>query len=161
MVTKGILMTGPILASVMMVVMANLIRAKSMSKPVEAKKLILPPLFMATGTSMFILPMFRPTQAELICAVAMGMLFSILLIKTSKFEVRDNRIYLQRSKLFLVVLFGLMVIRMVGKMVLPDVILIEPAQMSGIFFILALSMIFPWRIAMYVGFRRLEQQLHS
>ncbi|MGI1658300.1 MAG: cytochrome c biogenesis protein CcdC [Desulfitobacterium sp.] len=161
MLTKEILMTGSIVVSVMMVVMVNLIRAKNMSKPVEAKKLILPPLFMATGTSMFILPMFRPTLTELICAVMLGMLFSILLIKTSKFEVRDNQIYLQRSKLFLVVLFGLVVIRMIGKMILPDVILIEPAQMSGIFFILALSMIFPWRIAMYLGFRRLEQQLNS
>jgi membrane protein CcdC involved in cytochrome C biogenesis len=110
---------------------------------------------------MFILPMFRPTLPELISSVVMGMLFSVILIKTSKFEVRDNQIFLQKSKLFLVALIGLVALRMVGKIILAETIHIDPAQMSGMFFILAFSMILPWRIGMYIGFRKLKSQLDN
>lgn len=159
MLRKEALVIASIAVSLLMIVVVNLVRAKNTKKPVAAKKIILPPLFMATGGSMFILPMFRPTLPELISAVIMGMLFSIILIKTSKFEVRGTEIYLQKSKLFLVALIGLVAVRMIGKVILADTIDIDPAQMSGMFFILAFSMILPWRIAMYIEFIRMKNQL--
>ena len=159
MLTRQILVIASIVVSVFMVIVVNLARLKNTKKPAVGKKIILPPLFMATGASMFILPMFRPTLPELLSAVVMGMLFSIILIKTSKFEVRDNQIYLQRSKLFLVALIGLVALRMIGKIILAEAIQVDPAQMSGMFFILAFSMILPWRISMYIEFRNLERQL--
>ncbi|MCB8816158.1 CcdC family protein [Desulfosporosinus shakirovi] len=161
MFTKQFLVTASIIVSLLMVIIVNLVRLRNTKKPAVAKKIILPPLFMATGASMFILPMFRPTLPELISSVVMGMLFSIVLIKTSKFEIRDNQIYLQRSKLFIVALIGLVALRMVGKIILAETIHIDPAQMSGIFFILAFSMILPWRISMYIGFRKLKRQLDN
>jgi len=142
-----------------MVVVVNLVRLKYTKKPAVAKNIILPPFFMATGASMFILPIFRPTIPELISSVVMGMLFSIILIKTTKFEVRDRQIYLQKSKLFLVALIGLVALRMIGKIILAETINIDPAQMSGMFFILAYSMILPWRISMYMGFVKLKRQI--
>ncbi len=159
MLTKQYLLIASIVVSLLMVVVVNLVRLRNTKKPVAAKKIILPPLFMATGTGMFILPMFRPTLPELISSVVMGMLFSLILIKTSKLEIRDNHIYLQRSKLFIVALIGLVALRMIGKIYLAETIHIDPAQMSGIFFILAFSMILPWRISMYIGFRKLKRQL--
>jgi len=161
MLTKQFLVVASIIVSLLMVVVVNLVRVKNTKKPAVAKKIILPPFFMATGASMFILPMFRPTLPEVVSSVAMGMLCSILLIKTSKFEVRDNQIYLQRSKLFLVALIGLVVLRMVGKIILAEAIQIDPAQMSGTFFILAFSMILPWRISMYIGFGKLKKRLDN
>ncbi|MDA8220985.1 cytochrome c biogenesis protein CcdC [Desulfosporosinus sp.] len=161
MFTKQFLVIASIIVSLLMVVIVNLVRLRNTKKPAVAKKIILPPLFMATGASMFILPMFRPTLPELISSVVMGMLFSIVLIKTSKFEIRDNQIYLQRSKLFIVALIGLVALRMIGKIILAETIHIDPAQMSGIFFILAFSMILPWRISMYIGFRKLKRQLDN
>jgi len=159
MLTKQFLVLVSIVVSLLMVIVVNLVRLRNTKKPAAAKKIILPPLFMATGASMFILPMFRPTLPELLSSVVMGMLFSIILIKTSKFEVRDNQIYLQRSKLFLVALIGLVALRMIGKIILAETIQIDPAQMSGIFFILAFSMILPWRFSMYLGFKKLKRQL--
>lgn len=159
MLTKQFLVAASIVVSLLMVVVVNLVRVKNTKKPAAAKKIILPPFFMAAGGGMFILPMFRPTLVELVSSVIMGLLFSIILIKTSKFEVRDNQIYLQRSKLFLLALIGLVALRMIGKIILAEAIQIDPAQMSGIFFILAFSMILPWRIGMYIGFRRLQRQL--
>ena len=161
MLTKQFLVIASIIVSLFMVVVVNFVRFKNTKKPAEAKKIILPPFFMATGASMFILPMFRPTLPELISSVVMGMLFSIVLIKTSKFEIRDNQIYLQRSKLFLVAFIGLVALRMIVKVILAETIHIDPAQMSGIFFILAFSMILPWRISMYMGFRKLKRQLDN
>jgi len=145
----------------LMFVVVNLVRLRNTKNPAAARTIILPPLFMATGAGMFILPMFRPTLLELISSVVMGMLFSIILIKTSKFEIRDNQIYLQRSKLFLAALIGLVALRMTGKIVLAETINIDPAQMSGIFFILAFSMILPWRISMFMEFRKLKRQLDN
>ena len=159
MLTKEFLLIASIVVSLFMVVVVNLVRLRNTKKPVAAKKIILPPLFMATGAGMFLLPMFRPTLPELISSVVMGMLFSIILIKTSKFEIRDNQIYHQRSKLFLVALIGLVALRMIGKIILAETVNINPTQMSGIFFILAFSMILPWRISMYIGFRKLKRQL--
>lgn len=161
MITKEFLVIASVVVSLLMVVVVNWVRLKNTKKPAVAKKIILPPFFMATGAGMFVLPMFRPTFPELISSVVMGMLFSIILIKTSKFEIRDNQIYLRRSKLFLVALIGLVALRMIGKIILAETIQIDPPQMSGIFFILAFSMILPWRISMYIGFRKLKRQLDN
>jgi len=161
MLSKQFLVIASIVVSMLMVVVVNWVRLRNTKKPAVAKKIILPPFFMATGASMFILPMFRPTLPELISSIVMGMLFSIILIKTSKFEIRDNKIYHRRSKMFLVALIGLVALRMIGKIIIAETIQIDPAQMSGIFFILAFSMILPWRISMYIGFRKLERQLDN
>lgn len=132
------------------------IRMKAQKKPVSAKKIILPPLFMSTGALMFIFPFFRVTLLELLEALTVGMLFSILLIKTSKFEIRDNDIYLKRSKAFAFILIGLLIIRIVAKSILSTSI--DYGALSGMFWILAFGMIVPWRIAMYIQYRKLYQE---
>lgn len=48
---------------------------KASEKPTNAKKIILPPLFMSTGALMFIDPVFRVTRGELIEAVVLGLFF--------------------------------------------------------------------------------------
>ncbi|MFO1443700.1 cytochrome c biogenesis protein CcdC [Bacillus sp. Bva_UNVM-123] len=143
--------------AVFMAVFVMFIRMKASTKPTSAKKIILPPIFMSTGALMFIFPTFRVTPLEIIEAVGVGMLFSILLIKTSKFEIRDNQIYLKRSKAFVFILIGLLVVRIIAKLILSSSI--DVGQLSGMFWILAFGMIVPWRIAMYRDFRKLEQQL--
>jgi membrane protein CcdC involved in cytochrome C biogenesis len=131
------------------------IRMKAQKKPVSGKKIILPPLFMSTGALMFLFPFFRVTLGELLEALTVGMLFSILLIKTSKFEIRNNDIYLKRSKAFAFILIGLLIIRIVAKSILSTTI--DYGALSGMFWILAFGMIVPWRIAMYLQYRKLYQ----
>jgi membrane protein CcdC involved in cytochrome C biogenesis len=142
-----------------MAVLVMFVRIKAAKKPTNAKKIILPPFFMATGAFMYFIPKFRLTGLEIVEAVVVGILFSIFLIKTSKFEIRQNDIYLKRSKAFIFILIGLLVIRIVMKSILSSTI--DPFQLSGMFFLLAFSMLLPWRIAMYMDYKKLFNQLNG
>jgi membrane protein CcdC involved in cytochrome C biogenesis len=140
-----------------MAILVMFIRVKAAKKPATAKKIILPPIFMSTGALMFLHPYFRVSPLEIMEALAVGMLFSILLVKTSKFEIRDNDVYLIRSKAFMYILIGLLVLRIAMKSVLSTSI--DYGELSGMFWILAFGMIVPWRVAMYLNFRKLQNQL--
>jgi membrane protein CcdC involved in cytochrome C biogenesis len=142
-----------------MAIIVTFMRMKAAKKPATAKKIILPPIFMSTGALMFIFPMFRVHFLQIIEALTVGMLFSILLIKTSKFEIRNQQIYLKRSKAFVFILIGLLVVRVIAKLVLSSSI--DVGELSGMFWILAFGMIVPWRIAMYLQFKKLHNELHG
>ncbi|WP_248733497.1 CcdC family protein [Neobacillus rhizosphaerae] len=135
------------------------VRMKAAKQPTSIKKIILPPVFMSSGALMYVVPEFRLTSMEILEAVVVGMLFSILLIKTSKFEIRDNDIYLKRSKAFIFILVGLLLVRVVLKTILSSTI--DIGQLSGMFFLLAFSMIVPWRLAMYQSYKKLYHELHK
>ncbi len=139
--------------------LALFVRMKAAKKPTSVKKIILPPVFMSTGALMFIFPVFRVGPLQIAEALAMGLLCSLLLIKTSKFEIRDQDIYLKRSKAFAFILVGLLAARIVLKIVLS--VSIDVGELGGMFWILAFGMIVPWRIAMYFEFKKLYNQLHG
>jgi membrane protein CcdC involved in cytochrome C biogenesis len=145
--------------AIFMAVFALLIRMKAAKKPASVKKILLPPLFMSTGALMYLFPEFRLTLSEIVEAMIVGMLFSILLIKTSKFEIKEQNIYLKRSRAFIFILIGLLVIRIVMKLALSSTI--DYGELSGMFFLLAFSMIVPWRIAMYRNYQKLYHQLRG
>ncbi|WP_077211624.1 CcdC family protein [Bacillus dakarensis] len=147
------------IGAVFMAVFALFVRMKAAKKPVSAKKIILPPIFMSTGALMFIFPMFRVTPIEIIEALSVGILFSILLIKTSKFEIRDNEIYLKRSRAFIYILISLLALRIVAKLYLSASI--EVGELGGMFWILAFGMIVPWRVAMFISYRKLQRELYG
>ncbi|WP_102346842.1 CcdC family protein [Bacillus sp. Marseille-P3661] len=145
--------------AVIMAILAIFVRIRAAKKPATIKKIILPPVFMSTGAFMFVFPMFRVTFSQAAEAFLVGVLFSLLLIKTSNFEIQNNEIYLKRSKAFVFILFGLLVIRIAMKLVLGHYI--SFGETSGMFFILAFGMILPWRIAMYFSYKKLESTLES
>ena len=134
----------------------TMVRAKSARKPASVKKILLPPLFMSTGALMFVFPFFRVTGIEIIEALGVGILFSSVLIWTSKFEWKDGEIYLKQSKAFIFILIGLLIVRLVGKLVLSATI--DVGQLSGMFWILAFGMIVPWRIAMFLQYKKLQNK---
>ena len=122
------------IVAVCMAVGAMFIRLKAAKKPATLKKIILPPFFMSTGALMFVFPEFRLTPAEMLEAIGVGLFFSIFLIKTSKFEIRGQEIYLKRSKAFVFILIGLLVVRIVFKTYLSQSL--DLGQLSGMFFLL-------------------------
>ncbi|MDF0728016.1 cytochrome c biogenesis protein CcdC [Cytobacillus sp. S13-E01] len=149
-----------IASSVVAVIMAILVifvRIRASKRPTTARKIILPPIFMSTGALMFLHPMFRVTPLEVIEALLVGLLFSLFLIKTSNFEIKENEIYLKRSKAFIFILLGLLIIRIILKSVLSTTI--DVGELSGMFWILAFGMIVPWRIAMFYRFKKLETEI--
>ena len=128
------------------------IRMKASKKPATLKKIILPPFFMSTGALMYVFEPFRLSGTEIVEAVLLGMFFSIFLIMTSRFEIKEEQIYIKRSKAFVFVLLGLIIVRTLLKFILSSSV--DVGEIGGMF-----SMIVPWRVAMYVQYKKLERNL--
>lgn len=133
------------------------IRMKAQNYPVNAKKIILPPVFMATGALMYVVPYFRLTGMEILESVIIGFIFSSVLIVTSHFEVKDNQIYLKKSKAFPVILISLLILRTILKVYIGNSV--HPGELAGMFFLLAFSMLLPWRIAMFLRYNKIKRRL--
>ncbi|WKA52630.1 cytochrome c biogenesis protein CcdC [Planococcus liqunii] len=159
MVPPEIMLVVTTIGALGMGIMAMIVRSKSAKKPASAKKIILPPLFMSTGALMFVFPFFRVAPIQIGEALLVGALFSTVLIWSSKFEIRDGDIYLKQSKAFVFILIGLLLIRVIGKVVLSSTI--DIGELGGMFWILAFGMIVPWRLAMYLQYKKLQGKLES
>lgn len=142
--------------AIFMALMAFFIRMKAAKKPATVKKIILPPMFMSTGFLMFLYEPFQISFLQVAEALAVGLFFSLFLVRTSKFEIRDEKIYLKNSKSLMLILVGLLVVRLILKYVLG--FHIDPMHLSGMFFIVAYGMIVPWRISMYIGYKKLQKE---
>ncbi len=147
------------IAAVLMALGVFAIRMKASKKPATVKKIILPPFFMSTGALMYVFEPFRLSGTEIIEAILLGMFFSIFLIMTSRFEIKDEQIYIKRSKAFVFVLLGLIVVRTLLKFILSSSI--DVGEIGGMFFLIAFSMIVPWRVAMYYQYKKLERNLNK
>jgi membrane protein CcdC involved in cytochrome C biogenesis len=88
--------------------------------------------------------------------LAGALLFAYPLIWSSKFEVRGGDIYLVRSKAFVFIMVGLLVVRLLLHDLVERAVTIP--QTGAIFFLLAFGMIVPWRLAMA---RRYQAKLDS
>jgi len=133
-------------------------RLKASEKPASVKKIILPPIFMSTGALMFLSPTFQVSGVQVVEALLVGVIFSLFLIKTSNFEIRDQQIYLIPSKAFAFILFGLLGIRVIAKLILNSQISL--GETSGMFFLLAFGMIGSWRLAMLYKFKKIEKDIN-
>lgn len=151
----GILFT---IAAAGMAILAMFIRMRAMKKPASTRKILIPPLAMSTGFLMFLYPPVQQiTWLEVVEAFSVGLLFSILLIKTSHFEIRGQDVFMKRTRLLPVILISLLVIRLIVKLILD--IHFEYEVLAGMFFILAFGMLLPWRIAMFFKFKEVQRQL--
>lgn len=140
-----------------MTFMAFFIRMKAAKKPATLKKIILPPLFMSTGFLMFLYEPAQISFIQVLEALSIGLFFSLFLVRTSKFEIKNERVYLKNTKAFLFILIGLLMVRLILKHILG--FYIDSLHLSGMFFIVAYGMIVPWRISMFIGFKNLEKEL--
>lgn len=132
-------------------------RLRAAKKPATIKKIILPPIFMSTGALMFLFPYFRVSMLQVLEGLAIGILFSLVLIKTSKFEIKGDNIYLVPSKSFGFILFGLLLIRIIIKLIIGSKISL--GETGGMFFLLGFGMIFTWRMAMLYKYQQLKKQI--
>lgn len=149
------LIIGSTFIAIFMGLLVMFVRIKSQKKPVSAKKILIPPIAMSTGALMFIFEEFRISPLQIVEAAIVGVIFSTVLIATSKFEVRGNDIYLKRSKAFFFILAGLLFVRVIGKLVLSNSF--DVAELAGMFWTLAFAMLWPWRIAMFIRYKKMEK----
>lgn len=151
------LIIGSTIMAIFMGVGVFIIRLKAQKKPVNTKKIIIPPVAMSTGALMFIFEEFRVQPLQIMEAATLGILFSFLLIATSKFEQRGEEIYLKASKAFPFILIGLLVFRIILKLIFAETF--DVGELAGMFFILAFFMLAPWRIAMLVKYQKLKKSI--
>ena len=68
--------------------------------------------------------------------------------------------YMSKSREhFLLILFGLLIIRFVAKLLLSSTI--DVGELGGMFWILAFAMIVPWRIGMLVKYFKLKNAIET
>ncbi|OZM57527.1 hypothetical protein CIB95_03925 [Lottiidibacillus patelloidae] len=134
------------------------VRMRSAKKPTNAKKIILPPFFMATGFFMFTVPIFHIELSYAVAAFILGNLFSLFLIKSSSFIEKDGDIYMERSKVFMFIILGLIIIRLVLKTYINQYITLY--ETSSLFFIVAFGMLLPWRLSMYATYKKMINNIN-
>lgn len=132
-------------------------RVKASKRPATIKRMIIPPLMMGTGSLMFLFPVFHISLQQTIQAIMVGVLCSLFLIRTSRFKIEHEKIYLIPSKAFIYILIGLFILRTIFKIMIGQTI--PFGETSGIFYILALSMITTWRLTMLFQFIKLSREI--
>ncbi|WP_407074344.1 CcdC family protein [Paenibacillus lacisoli] len=136
--------------------LAMLIRFKTRNRPINAKRIIIPPLGMSTGFFMFVVPEVRIPLLWALAAFLVGwFIFSYPLIKTTKFETVGNEIVVQQSRMFFFILLGLLAVRFLLHQVIEHYITIP--QTAALFFILAFGTLLHWRVNMLSRYKRLVQ----
>lgn len=125
-------------------------------QPTSLRKIIIPPLGMATGFIMFA---FSATHIPLMWGLSSfltGLLiFAFPLIVTTRLERVESEIYVRRSKAFLFIMLTLFVIRLSLHGIAEQYMSIP--QTGAIFYLLAFGMIIPWRLAMISDYMRLQK----
>ncbi len=143
-----------LLASIGGAIVILLWRLRETRTPVSARSIVIPPLGMATGFSMFIAPIFRVPWTWAIAAfLTGGMALAYPLLKTSKLVRSGDTVTMQRSNIFFAVIVVLAGIRIAARAYL-DTVLTVP-QTAGLFFVLAFGMILRWRVEMYLEYKAL------
>ena len=138
-------------AGAIVVIMWRLREART---AVSLRKIIIPPLGMATGFSMFVDSAFRVPWTWAGIAFLMGaMVLAWPLLLTTRLERQGQTVRMRRSSAFLVVILVLAAIRILARGYFDTIL--TPQQTAGVFFILAFGMIVIWRAKMLMDFRRL------
>lgn len=121
---------------------------------VTTPKIVIPPLGMATGFCMFLVPAFRLPWTWTLGAFLVGALvLAYPLTLTSRLKMVGPDVMMHRSKAFFVVVIVLAAVRYYARDYFNKLITLE--QTAALFFVLAFGMILRWRVSMYFEYRRL------
>ena len=133
-------------------------RTRSMYRPIRGNgiRLLVPLIFILPGLSMLLNPEANEPAWALGAAFGLGILFSIPLIWTTNYEVREDRlIYAKKNMGFIVAFLGILVVRLVLRQELSD---LDPEGQLALFMAVAFGYLIPWRIVSFLKFRRLFNQ---
>src|SRR5437764_10340163 len=121
------------------------------------KKIVIPPMGMATGFSMFLVPAFRVPWTWALGAFLIGVVaLAWPLLITSKLVRAGDAIMMQRSNAFFLVVIALAAIRFFARGYFDRIMSID--QTAALFFVLAFGMILRWRLRMLQEYRALTAQ---
>ncbi|HXR40628.1 MAG TPA: cytochrome c biogenesis protein CcdC [Terracidiphilus sp.] len=145
----------PILVSLAGLVAVTTWRLREVRSAVSLRKIIIPPLGMATGFCMFFVPAFRIPWAWAGAAFLIGAIaLAYPLLLTTRLIRQGDAIMMKRSSAFLAVLFVLAAIRFLARGYFDTLLTVQ--QSAALFFILAFGMIVRWRAKLLIDFRKLS-----
>jgi len=129
-------------------------RVREARSAISLKKIVIPPLGMATGFCMFLVPAFRVPWAWAAIAFLTGAIaLAYPLLLTSRLVRQGDVVMMQRSNAFFSVIIALAAIRLLARGYLDTVLSIE--QTGALFYLLAFGMIVRWRTQMLLEYRKL------
>lgn len=135
-------------------------RVRESTRPINTRRIVIPPLGMSTGFSMFLYP---PARIPLLWAAGAflvgALILSFPLVMTSKLRREGDVVMLKRSPAFLWILIGLVAVRIVLRTYVGRYV--DPLQTAGLFFVLAFGMVSVWRVRMLLEYRKLMQEAPS
>jgi membrane protein CcdC involved in cytochrome C biogenesis len=147
------------LGALIMATTVIIIRLRAANRPVNVRKILLPPLGMSTGFLMFLYPPTHiPWSWALLAFLTGSLLFSVPLIRATGFHMVDGNVYVKRSKALVWILLSLFSIRILLHSWIEQHISVF--QTASVFFILAFGMLLPWRLAMYIQYRKFMEEHH-
>lgn len=135
------------IGAIIMGIVVIFIRQHASKTPLTLKKIIIPPVMMSTGALMYIFPYFRLSWTHIVETIIIGAIFSVVLIVTTKYEVKNEQLYVKQTKVFPIILMVLLIARIALKYILS--LNTTPGEIGGMFFLLAFVMIIIWRLSMY------------
>jgi len=125
---------------------------------VTVRKIVIPPLGMATGFCMFVVPQFRVPWMWALGAFVIGaLILAYPLVRTSRLALVGDTVMMHRSAAFFVVVVVLALVRFLARGYIDRYITLE--QTAGLFFVLAFGMILRWRMSMFFEYRRITSAL--
>ena len=135
-------------------------RLREARTAVSLRKIVIPPLGMATGFCMFFVPAFRIPWAWAGLAFLIGALaLAWPLLLTTRLIRQGDAIMMKRSSAFLAVILVLAAIRFFARGYFDN--LLTAQQTAALFFVLAFGMIVCWRAKLLIDFRRLTAEYPS
>ena len=143
-----------LIASVAGAIAVMMWRIRETRRPVSARTIVIPPLGMATGFGMFVMPAFRVPWTWAIASFLTGVVaLAYPLLRTSRLVCEGDVVTMQRSNAFLAVLIVLAGVRMAARGYLDTILTVQ--QTAALFFVLAFGMIVRWRAQMFLEYRAL------
>jgi membrane protein CcdC involved in cytochrome C biogenesis len=127
-------------------------RMREARGPVSLRKIVIPPMGMATGFSMFLAPAFRIPWSWAVGAFVIGaVVLAYPLLRTSKLVRQGDVVMMERSNAFFTVILALAAVRLLARGYFDRFLTVE--QTGALFFVLAFGMILRWRVRMFLEYR--------
>lgn len=129
-------------------------RVREGRSPVTLRKIVMPPLGMATGFCMFLAPVCRiPWGWGIAAFLAGAIVLAYPLLLTSDLHYQDGVIMMKRSSAFFSVVIVLAVVRYLARGYFDRFLTLE--QTGALFYLLAFGMILRWRAKLLIAYRAL------
>lgn len=121
---------------------------------VTMKKIIMPPIGMATGFCMFLVPQCRIAFLWGLGAFLVGaVVLAFPLLLTSDLHLQNGMIMMKRSNAFFSVIIVLALVRYLARGYFDHFLSLE--QTGALFYLLAFGMIVRWRLKLVLAYRAL------